>query len=132
MKQHKNVLITVNLEKAEEALKTAQVNLEHSLLYGAQNRVYYAVFYAVTSLGYYEGFTTTKHSELFGWFNRVMVYEKAIFTKDMQETYKIAYESRKRSDYEVTYKPVKENLVEMIKETKEFVETIKAYILQQG
>lgn len=54
MKQHKDILIKNSFEKAEEALKTAKINIENNLFDGAQNRIYYAVFYSAMALGYYK------------------------------------------------------------------------------
>lgn len=128
MKQHKDILIKVSLEKSEEALNTAKLALENNMLTSAQNRIYYTMFYAVTALGYYKDFSTSKHTELQGWFNREIIYKNKLFPQEMSRLYKKAYENRRKSDYEITYKPSKDDLLQALEDVMQFVETIKAYI----
>lgn len=128
MQPHKDILVTISLEKAEEALKVAENSVKDDNLYSAQNRVYYAIFYAVMALGYSNGFTASKHTELLGWFNRKMIHEDKVFPDEMSKIFKNAYENRRRSDYEITYKPNKEDLLDTLQEARSFIDIIKAHI----
>ncbi len=128
MKQHKETFIKISLEKADEALESAMLNIENNLLTAAQNRIYYSIFYAVSALGYKEEFITSKHGQLLGWFNREFVHNKKIFTIDMLKIYKEAYENRTKSDYEFSWKPKKEELIIDLEEAKKFAAEIKNYI----
>lgn len=76
MKQHKDILVKLSFEKADEALRSAKLNIDNNLLTAAQNRIYYALFYSVLALGYSNGFVTGKHGQLLGWFNKVFIHEK--------------------------------------------------------
>lgn len=130
MTQHKNILIKISFEKSDEAFETAKLALENNKLTSAQNRLYYAIFYALTALGYHQGFSTSKHTELLGWFNREFIYKNNIFSQEMSKISKDAYENRRKSDYEITYKPNKEDLLTSIPKTKDFIDSIKAYIVE--
>jgi len=68
--QHDDIFLTkYSVEKSDQALETGIKLLEIDLQ-TAQNRIYYAVFYLVLALGYLDGFTTGKHHQLMGWFNK--------------------------------------------------------------
>jgi len=129
MKQHKDVLVQNSLQKAEESLKAAELNLNNDFLDTAQNRIYYSVFYAVTALGYNSEFITSKHSQLLGWFNKNFIKDLQIFPVEMFKFYQRAYENRRKSDYEFIWKPDKDNLLADIEDAKTFIETIKNYLL---
>lgn len=131
MKQHKDVLIKNAFEKADEALACARLNIDNNLLNGGQNRIYYAIFYAVMALGYSKNFVTSKHSQLLGWFNKNFIYENKTFSEDMFKIYKESYENRTKSDYQFNWSPNKEDLLKDLEDAHNFVTTIKQYILDE-
>jgi len=128
MKQHKEILIKNSLQKAEESLSAAELNINHNFLDTAQNRIYYAIFYAVTAVAYYAEFSTSKHSQLLGWFNKNFVKDNKIFPAEMFKLYQRTYENRRKSDYEFIWKPNKENLIADFEDAEKFIETVKNYI----
>lgn len=128
MKLHKDIIIENSFQKAEEAFKTAEFNIQNNFLDAAQNRIYYAIFYVVMALGYNEDFTTSKHRQLLGWFNKNFIKDKKIFSVEMNKFYQKAYENRMKSDYEFIWKPNKADLVADLKDAKQFIEVVKKYI----
>ena len=128
--EDKSIIIQNWFIKVEEALKDADVAIKNDGLSNAQNRIYYAIFYSVMALGYSKNFVTSKHSQLLGWFNRIFIKE-GVFDKSLGDTYKIAYESRMKSDYTFTYKPDKEKIVSAFKDAKIFVKTIEDFIQKE-
>jgi len=128
--QSENEIIIKNwLFKADEALKDAQKALDSDSLTNAQNRIYYGIFYSVMALGYFEGFITSKHAQLLGWFNKTFIKEK-IFDKRLGEIYRKAYDNRMKSDYTITFTPDSEVVLKMLGDARLFVEQIKKYIYQ--
>ena len=128
MKQHKDILVQNSLEKADEALRAAELNINNDFLSTAQNRIYYAVFYAAAALGYNAEFVTSKHSQLLGWFNKSLVKDNKIFPVEMFRFYQRTCENRKKSDYEFIWKPDKDNLIADLKDAGKFVKTVKNYL----
>ncbi|NLF82970.1 MAG: HEPN domain-containing protein [Candidatus Gastranaerophilales bacterium] len=122
--QHKEILIKNLIYKCDTALEDAKLALDNNRLDNAQNRIYYAIFYIVSALGYKNDFITSKHGQLMGWFNKNFIKD-GIFDIKYGEIYKKTYEYRKKSDYEFTYKPVKEKVEKLFEETSEFIEIIK-------
>lgn len=49
------------LERAEEDIRTARINLENGLYKGAINRAYYAIFHAIRAVNALDGFDAIIH-----------------------------------------------------------------------
>lgn len=130
-KQHREFFIKYSLEKSQEALKEVEILLDNNLLNTAQSKLYYSIYYAVTALAHLEGFKTSKHSQLLGWFNKVFIHEREIFNPECFKLYKNAFENRKKADYEITYKPVIENIKENLTNTINFIDIIEEYIKEK-
>lgn len=127
MEQHKDLLIKNSIAKSEQALVTAEKNLEIDLT-TAQNRSYYSIFYIVLALAYSDDFVTGKHHKLMGWFNKKYIYENKIFEPELNKIYQKLLQNRENFDYSVTDYPNYETVKADIKDAKYFVETVKEYI----
>lgn len=124
----KQILIDNAVMKANEALLSAESNLENGFYSTCQNRLYYAIFYIVTALAYKNNFITSKHSQLMGWFNKKYIYEEHVFDNKLLQVYREAFANRQKSDYDFTYIIDKDELKISLYETKEFVNTIEIYL----
>lgn len=131
MHQHKESLIKLSIEKSEEALRSAENNIKTNNLLTAQNRAYYAVFYIVLALAYLEEYTTGKHHQLRGWFNKKFIYENKIFDKTLSKIYSRLIINREKFDYDVTKFPEKEETIKDLEDAKYFVSTLKDYIISK-
>ena len=128
MKQHKDLLVQRALEKADEAILSAEASIRDNFLSTAQNRVYYAIFYTVNALGYFYEFSSSKHSQYLSWFNKKFVYTEKVFEEKLFKIYKEAYENRQKSDYEYMWKPIKEDVISDLNEAKIFIGQIKKHL----
>lgn len=128
MKQDKKFLIENAVKKSQEAISSAESNYENKFYSTCQNRLYYAIFYAVTALAYKDEFITSKHSQLMSWFNKKYIYTEKIFTEQMLKIYKEAFTNRQKSDYDFMYEPDASEVYASIEETKYFVDEIKKYL----
>ena len=124
----RQILIDNAVMKANEALLSAESNLENGFYSTCQNRLYYAIFYIVTALAYKNNFITSKHSQLMGWFNKKYIYEEHVFDNKLLQVYREAFSNRQKSDYDFTYMIDKDELKISLYETKEFVKTVKVYL----
>ena len=131
MQQERKILVKLSIEKSENALKNAEASIEAGFLDGAQNRIYYSIFYSTLALGYLEGLVTAKHRELKGWFNRTYVHEKKIFDKKLAKTYGKLFDRRQKFDYDVSQKPNLENCLADLQEAKAFVDIVNSYVLSR-
>lgn len=112
------------LRKCDVALVATQKNIDLDLLETAQNRVYYAVFYAVSALAKSRNFVTAKHGQLLGWFNREYVKTELI-EKKLAEIYQNSFEFRQKCDYTFFYKPTREKLELDLSEATRLIARIK-------
>lgn len=125
--QDKLILVNNWLTKSEEALKSTEKNIKINELYTAQNRLYYALFYATSALAQKNGFATSKHSQLKGWFNREYIKTNK-FSQEYGELYFDLFEARQKSDYTFNFKPNTETLISDLEKVKEFMELIRKEI----
>jgi len=79
--EEKNIIINHRIQKSKETIEEAEVLLKNKKLRAVLNRIYYAIFYIVTALALKNDFSTSKHSQLLGWFNKNFIYTNKIDTK---------------------------------------------------
>lgn len=71
--EEKNTYLQYRLMRARETLAEARTLFQAKFLSGTINRIYYAMFYAVSALALSKGFSTSSHIQLRGYFNREFV-----------------------------------------------------------
>jgi hypothetical protein len=126
--QHKELFIKTSLEKSQEAWEVAQESIDNKRWMTALNRIYYAIFYTVTALGYKYDFKTSKHSALKGWFNKKIISEDKLVGPELHKVYQAAFENRQESDYKMTYVADEEFIRSLFVEAEKFIEEINRII----
>ena len=66
----KQTLVTYRINRSEGTLQEAQLALDNNKLHLAANRIYYSGFYIISALALKENYSTSKHVQLMGWFNK--------------------------------------------------------------
>lgn len=127
MEQYKLDLINYRLEKAKETAEEAELALSHNKLRLAENRIYYAIFYIVHALSILENFSTSKHVTLKGWFNKEFVFTGKIDAK-FYKIYNRAFDKRQEGDYDDFVVFEKEEVIEDLKDMKEFLDELESFI----
>ena len=127
MDENKSKYIEYRINRSKESIKEAKVALDNELLFNAQNRIYYAIFYIVSALALKSGFSTSKHMQLMGWFNTNFVKTKIVDVKYMK-IYSKAYKFRQKSDYQDMVFFTKEEVESHFADMKVFVEEIEKII----
>jgi uncharacterized protein (UPF0332 family) len=95
----KAVLIDYRIQRARETVQEAEMSLEHNRLNLAENRIYYAMFYIVQALALKHDFSTSKHAQLLGWFNKTFVRTGQI-EQTLGKVYHSGFEKRQEGDYQ--------------------------------
>jgi len=95
----KAVMIQYRITQAEETILEAELLINNKMYRAATNRIYYGVFYALLALALKYDFSTSKHSQLIGWFNKTFVAEN-ILDRDIGKIIGKVFESRIRGDYD--------------------------------
>jgi uncharacterized protein (UPF0332 family) len=99
MAYEKKDIITYRINKAKSCYIEIDTCLEKNLLHLAENRIYYSLFYSVSALALHKGFSTSKHKQLQGWFNKEFIKTK-IFPVEFAKYYAVAFERRQKGDYD--------------------------------
>lgn len=123
----RKTLIKYRIEQAYRAIKEVEIQIDNNLLNIAVNRIYYGMFYMLSSLALRYKFKTSKHGQLIGWFNKNFVKEKTI----EQKYFKIiqnAFDNRSEGDYEPFVEFKKEQVFEMFEDMKDFISTVESFI----
>lgn len=126
MQEDNEILVENWMYKAKEALVATEKTIAIDELSAAQNRLYYAAFYAVSALAQKNNFATAKHSQLKGWFSREFIKTGKIDGKFGKFYYKL-FEFRQKSDYTFTFKPQKNDLITRLELLKEFITEIEKH-----
>jgi uncharacterized protein len=91
-------LIKYRLEKSKYTLQDAKVLFEKASLSSVVNRIYYAMFYAVSGLLLSANLSSSKHSGIRSLFNKEFV-NKGLFDKELGKFYSKIFEERQEGDY---------------------------------
>ncbi len=127
MQDNLNTLIKYRINRAEETLGDAKLAIENNRLHLAANRIYYSVFYVVSALALKKDFTTSKHSQLLGWFNKEIV-KAGLVDKKLGKFYLDAFEMRQEGDYDDLVSFDLTYIKDKFEIAQEFVKRIKKLI----
>jgi len=117
-------LIKYRIERSKETLKDAEVAIENGL-----NRIYYSAFYIVSALALKHNFSTSKHKQLLGWFNREFISTGKI-ESGLYKIYSKSFDTRQESDYEDFIEYEKSEAEQHFSDMLQFVSEIEKIILQ--
>ncbi len=96
-------LIKYNIEKTKNIVKDIPFYIGNNKLFVAVNRIYYGIYYMLSALALKEKFSTSKHIQLIGWFNKKYVKEDLV-DKKYGKIIRKTFEKRSKSDYDVLIK----------------------------
>lgn len=116
-------LIDYRLKQAAESLEIAEVLIKLPNYPTALNRLYYSVFYSLLAVGLKYDYSTSKHSQLIGWFNKNFIATEIIEAKYGKIVRK-AYEYRLMADYDAFVEFEKDNVENLFIQTTEFIKSI--------
>jgi uncharacterized protein len=126
----KITLVQFRLERADATLHEAGILLAQGGLHGAVNRIYYAMFYAVSSLALAHDFSTSSHSQLRSYFNREFV-KTGIVPARLGKAFGKASDSRTLGDYADLVEFENEQVQDLLKEAVEFVGFLKNLAIEK-
>ncbi|MCP4146332.1 MAG: HEPN domain-containing protein, partial [bacterium] len=92
------LLLKYRTNQAYEAIKGAEIAIDHNQFTMAVNRIYYGMFYILSALALKFGYKTSKHQGLISWFNKTFIKENKIELK-YGKIIRDASDSRRDGDY---------------------------------
>lgn len=125
--EERQVMVILELEKVDKTLIQFKVQQQAQLWDMAANRLYYALFHAVSAL------LINDHHEVGtqkGAVNKFSLYyvKAGIFTKEEGKLYSQLQQLREDGDYNCSMDVEQEDIVGKIEPTLNLIEKIKAYI----
>ncbi|MBL7162497.1 MAG: HEPN domain-containing protein [Anaerolineales bacterium] len=123
--------IKLYLEAAREALASAKLNLENDFYSAAASRTYYAVFYAASALLKTKELSFSKHTAVLSAFRQHFV-KTGIFSAEVSDFYKIAFDTRQTGDYELATRFEPEMLRKNLIEAQVFIDEVKKWLQQHN
>ena len=127
MDESKLSIIKHRREKAFTTLQEVEKLLESNLLNLAMNRIYYAGFYIVNALSIIDNFSTSKHKQLIGYFNKNYIHSGKI-DLDIGDILNIAYRKRTSIDYHDFATVTKNEVLTYFEQMKIFVSEVDILI----
>ena len=119
-KEARRTLVKLWLEKAEDAIASADIELNQGHLTFAINRLDYACFYAVTAVLLQEGKQFSRHSAVKAEFARAYIKTGRIDAK-WHKFYQKLFDDRQEGNYIPTAVFDKPSVSERLTQTREFV-----------
>ncbi len=121
-------LARYRLNKSKETLNTAEIIFKEVKDYtSANNRAYYAIFYAIRAVLALEQIDFKRHKDVIAYFNKNYI-SKDIFPKNIGRKIAQAQRIREDSDYDDEYEPSYEKTEQQINTAKELISEVENYL----
>lgn len=120
-------LIGLWLEKADEALASAELELNAGHANFAVNRLYYACFYAVTALLLRDGKQFARHSAVKSEFARNYIKPGRVDVK-WNKVYQKLFDDRQEGDYIPTVAFEASDVSASLQQAREFIDLIRGLV----
>ncbi len=130
MEEEQLEAIRAYLDRADEALQAARLLLYNGLIRDSVSKVYYAVFYAATSVLISIGKNPSKHSGVISLFGLELVKKGSIDAK-YGRMLSTAFDDRNISDYRVSQEVSVETAETRIAEAEEFLSRMERYLREK-
>jgi uncharacterized protein (UPF0332 family) len=124
-------IIKLMLQKAEEKLITAEIDLKNERYDDSISRAYYAVFHAISAILLSKGLHYSTHSQVIGNFNKEFVKTK-IFPKSYTKIIQRLFEERQIGDYDFESKITKNEAEQNFNDTSKIIDAVKNYLNKAG
>jgi uncharacterized protein (UPF0332 family) len=127
MEKYKIELINYRISRAKEAIEEVDVLITSKKYDAAVTRIYYGIFYIINALATIDSFSTSKHSQLIGYFNKEYIKERIIDPK-IGKFLNRAYDLRTKSDYGEFTNYSDEEVKSYFAEMKDFIYSVEKII----
>jgi len=122
-------LIDYRLRQATDTIELAIFLTTNGKYIIAVNRIYYGMYYALTALALKNGFETSKHGQLIGWFNREYIATKRL-DPQLGKILRNAFQNRTKGDYDAFIDFSVAEVDTMLSEMTDFINEIKNLVLE--
>lgn len=117
-------LVQASLRRAEKALRSAKLLLEHSELEDAISRAYYAMFHAARAILFSKGVIAKTHRGTISQFDERIV-KKGIMGEEYADALRKTFDLRQKSDYELYTESDEQRVKEAVTQAERFMGKVK-------
>ncbi len=125
--EERNTIVKYELEKARTTLCEVDALIENNLWNGAANRLYYAVFHAISALLIHDGHQVSTHQGSHALFGLHYIKTEKL-PAEFGRLYSQLQTMREESDYNCIYDVTPDELTEKIEPAKRLIDAIAAMI----
>lgn len=125
--EERRAVVELELDKSDKTMAQLDVQIGAKLWDFAANRLYYALFHAVSALLINDHHTVGTHSSAMSQFNLFYIKE-GVFSKVEGKLYSHLQRLREDGDYNCSIEVEEEEVKEKIEPTKQLIAKIKDYI----
>lgn len=125
--EERRIMVELEIERAERIMQQFPTLVNQQYWDTLVNRMYYAVFHAVTALLIHNGIRVGTHKGALIMFNKEFVH-KGIFTVDEGRLFSQLEGLRERGDYNCFIDATEEEVVPFLEPLQELVKKIKSLI----
>ena len=125
--EERSTLVRYEMEKARNTLCEVETLIENNLWNGAANRLYYAVFHAVSALLIHDGHQVSTHQGSHALFGLHYIKSEKL-PAEFGRLYSQLQTMREESDYNCIYDVTPEELTEKIDPAKRLIDAIETLI----
>lgn len=125
--EERRIVVQLQLEKAHRNFEQIALLREAGYWDNIANRLYYALFHAVSALLIYDGHNVGSHRGAIGAFGQHYVVT-GIFSMEDGKHYSRLQDLRERSDYNCKYNATEADIAPKIEPTRQLIEKIEEYI----
>lgn len=120
-------LAKYKIDRAVEEVDNANLLFENNRLKAANNRAYYAIYYALTAVLCLEPIAFKKHKDTIAYFNKNYVHTE-IFPRDIGREVAKAEKVRHASDYDEFYIASREEAQRQIDTAQKLIKLVREYV----
>lgn len=129
--EDRQIIVEMELEKAERTFAEQDVLRKAGLWSTLANRLYYALFHAVSALLISEGHDVGTHKGAVIRFQQYFVKTRRFSVEDGR-FYSQMQTMRENADYNCSYDVSEDEILSRIEPARQFIEKIKQYIKQKN
>jgi hypothetical protein len=129
--QNKKANILEEIERANEAIKVANLLFENGFFRDAVSRLYYSLLYFVRALLLTEGFEPKSHEGALRLFGLHFV-KKGRFKAEDSHIFSKLMKYREEADYNPSYTFAREDFIEFKEESDRLIQKITVYLKANG
>lgn len=125
--EERNTIVALEIKKAREAYEDIGILIGANRLNGAANRMYYAVFHAVSALLINDGHHVNTHKGSHALFSLHYI-KTGILPREFGQLYNQLQTMREESDYNCAYDVEMEELQQRLEPTKRLIDEIEIIV----